>query len=83
MALYVFIDSGYGVSKLKNLDAVVAACQPYKTKDGQDFTKAIVKKALADGTLRLYSYSEEELEEAQSEGYVIGVDWEAKIDVFS
>lgn len=79
MALYVAINECYDASKLTSLDDVVDHCSAYTTRDGQVITKAIARKMLKEDALRCYSYSGEELEEAQSEGEVLGVDWSLKI----
>jgi hypothetical protein len=80
MSTYISIDESYSVRKFKNLTEVLEMCNRYYTQSGKAITKEVIAIELKEfGQLNLYSYDEDELQEAQEDGSVIGIDWQYKI----
>ncbi len=77
--LYASVDEGYFIQKLNGIKEVVSSCEGYTTQDGRKVTKAIARKELKTGMLKVYEYTEDELEEAIENGSIRGVDWTMKI----
>jgi hypothetical protein len=82
MATYAQIDEAYSIRKHSGLKSVVKFCRDNDlyTKDGSEITIAVAQKSLRIDSLRVYSYTDEELQDARENGSVIGVDWRYKFE---
>lgn len=85
MATYAQIDESYSVRKHSGLNSVLKFCKDNElyTEDGSEITRSIAQKALRDDILRVYSYTDDELQEARGNGSVIGVDWRYKFEAIA
>ncbi|MBQ4839793.1 hypothetical protein [Pseudoalteromonas luteoviolacea] len=79
MALYISIDENYCARKLNGLIGVLRESEGYTFQDGRIVTKKLAQLELKSGSLNLYKYDDEELEQAKLNGSVRGGDWTIKI----
>jgi hypothetical protein len=75
MALYVSIDEGYSVTKHTSIQALVELCASYTLQNGEAVTAKVVKRELKNGSVKVYDYDADDLEEAKANGSVRGVEW--------
>lgn len=80
-APYAQIADDYSLYPFASQESIVQECRSNKfyTRNGQEITVAILREALKEDGLRVYSYEDEDdLQEARDNGSVIGIDWKYK-----
>lgn len=75
MATYVAIDQGYYPTKISTQQKLLEFSSHYHTKDGKKITAKDIKEMGKNGTLKLWSFSDEELKDVL-DGDRISKDWE-------